>query len=321
MPATPLISVVIPTFNRAHCIARAVESVLNQTFTDCEVIVVDDGSTDATTEVLAPFASRIRLLRQANAGVAAARNTGIRAARGRWIAFQDSDDEWHPDKLRRQTECLAKYQAQLCFTRSVTGTGGLVHDIEEIGSTLLEPGVRSVHSLGAIESVCTARIHPYIQTLVIDRRLLDAVRLFDTSLTAAEDTQLLFELAVLACGFLYIDEPLVTINRGTAGSLTHASTVPLAARRYSSYLRVQAGMYWRLVETHPEQARVIRRNLAGFISRRAEVACVAGEKRLARTLAWECFVLAGDLRARLRAAWIYLLPELFRARYRRRWSY
>src|SRR5690242_13806787 len=95
----PLISVVIPTFNRARCVANAVDSVLVQTFKDCEVIVVDDGSTDATAEVLKGYGNRVRVIQQSNRGVSAARNAGIRSARGEWIAFLDSDDIWNPDKL------------------------------------------------------------------------------------------------------------------------------------------------------------------------------------------------------------------------------
>lgn len=98
----PTVSVVIPVYNRAHCIAEAVESVLGQTFRECEVLVVDDGSTDATPEVLARYGDRIRYLRQENAGPAAARNRGIRESRGEFVAFLDSDDLWRPEKLELQ---------------------------------------------------------------------------------------------------------------------------------------------------------------------------------------------------------------------------
>ena len=127
MSAIPRVSVIIPSFNRAHCIAGSVESVLAQTFQDLEVIVVDDGSTDDTQEVLARFGNRVRVIRQENGGVSAARNAGIRAARADWIAFQDSDDTWRPEKLQTQIDCLQKYQGQICFTRSVTDTGELLN--------------------------------------------------------------------------------------------------------------------------------------------------------------------------------------------------
>ena len=100
------ISVVIPAYNAAAWIRRAVNSVLSQTRPADEIIVVDDGSTDGTGDIVRMYDGRVRLLQQANAGAAAARNTGILAATGDWIAFLDADDEWLPQKLQRQTEYL-----------------------------------------------------------------------------------------------------------------------------------------------------------------------------------------------------------------------
>src|SRR5689334_6850738 len=102
--ANPLVSVVIPAFNRAFILPEALDSVLAQTWKDFEVLVVDDGSTDNTEEVLEPYVARhgVRFLRQANQGPAAARNRGIEAARGKYVAFLDSDDLWLPIKLAVQ---------------------------------------------------------------------------------------------------------------------------------------------------------------------------------------------------------------------------
>jgi glycosyltransferase involved in cell wall biosynthesis len=103
---TPTISAIIPAYNHARFLAQAIESALAQTLPPVEVIVVDDGSTDETAEVLARYAGRIRVIHQANRGVAAARNAGAAAAVGDYLAFLDADDVWAPGKLAAQTARL-----------------------------------------------------------------------------------------------------------------------------------------------------------------------------------------------------------------------
>lgn len=105
----PLVSVIVPTFNRAYCLARTLDSALAQTHAEIEVIVVDDGSSDDTRAMVASrYAndSRVRYFHQANGGVAKARNTGIAAADGEFIALLDSDDVWHPWKIELQVSCM-----------------------------------------------------------------------------------------------------------------------------------------------------------------------------------------------------------------------
>ncbi|MGA7301658.1 MAG: glycosyltransferase family A protein, partial [Candidatus Sulfotelmatobacter sp.] len=111
----PKVSVVIPTYNRAGTVPRAIESVLAQTFTDLEVIVVDDGSSDDTGKVLGEmFGERIRYFAQVNQGASIARNRGIEEARGEWIAFLDSDDLWEKEKLEWQLKALEQFAPQCC---------------------------------------------------------------------------------------------------------------------------------------------------------------------------------------------------------------
>ncbi|MBI5164565.1 MAG: glycosyltransferase family 2 protein [Magnetospirillum sp.] len=109
-----LVTVVIPTYNRAYCLPRALDSALTQSHAAVEVVVVDDGSTDGTAALLAGRyggESRVRVLRQANAGVAAARNAGLAVSRGDYVAFLDSDDIWQPWKLELQLAALAAFPA------------------------------------------------------------------------------------------------------------------------------------------------------------------------------------------------------------------
>jgi len=105
----PLVSVVVPTYNRAYCLPRTVDSALGQTHPSVEVIIIDDGSRDETPDVVAARYgndARVRMIRQANGGVSAARNTGLRAARGDYVALLDSDDVWEPWKLELQLACM-----------------------------------------------------------------------------------------------------------------------------------------------------------------------------------------------------------------------
>lgn len=111
-----MVSVIIPAFNREKVLKRAIESCLNQTVTDIEVIVIDDGSTDGTKEVVESISdSRVKYIYQENAGACAARNYGIREASGEYIAFQDSDDAWHSEKLEKQLKVLKEKNADIVF--------------------------------------------------------------------------------------------------------------------------------------------------------------------------------------------------------------
>ena len=113
---TPLISVILPTFDRADLLPRSIVSVLAQTFTDWELIVIDDGSTDNTAEVVATWqkkSAQIRYVRQANQGVGAARNRGVAEARGAYIACLDSDDEYRPVHLETRLELLRQHDLDL----------------------------------------------------------------------------------------------------------------------------------------------------------------------------------------------------------------
>ena len=155
----PLVSVVIPAYNRAAYLAQAIDSVLAQTYTPLEIIVVDDGSTDDTAQLAASYLPRIQLIRQANAGAAAARNSGIAQSHGELIALLDSDDRWLPDKLARQVPLFADQRVGLVH-------GGIRSFRDSDGSTIGDyfPGADlDVHALLSYPGLCT-------QTLVFRRQ-------------------------------------------------------------------------------------------------------------------------------------------------------
>ena len=128
-----LVSVIIPTYNRAHCVAQAIDSALNQTHSDLEIVVVDDGSTDDTATLIKKrYAAdqRVVYVRQENQGVSAARNRGLRIARGHYIAFLDSDDVWKPWKVELQLRCLDHFpEAGMIWTdmEAVSPDGQLIN--------------------------------------------------------------------------------------------------------------------------------------------------------------------------------------------------
>lgn len=203
----PMVSVIIPTYNRAHVLGRAIKSVIDQTFTDFELIVVDDGSTDNTEELVTSFDdSRIRFLRHGqNRGVSAARNTGIRWARGQYIAFQDSDDEWLPQKLERQIEV---------FRQDKTGKLGLVNCGASLNVNLSEQiFIPDPHLLNFDELLHRRnRCGTGTILLMIRKELAGGELYFDESLPASEDWDLMVRLSRLV-DIDTVSEPLVRINR------------------------------------------------------------------------------------------------------------
>src|SRR6056297_995853 len=120
----PNVSVIIPTYNRSFTVTKAIDSVLEQTYDDHEIIVVDDGSTDDTYEVLRAYLNKIDYKYKENGGISSARNCALQMARGKYIALLDSDDYWKPEKLERQMECFANNPgygmvATRCLTNKV----------------------------------------------------------------------------------------------------------------------------------------------------------------------------------------------------------
>lgn len=209
-----LVSVVIPTFNYGHFVADAVASALAQTYRPTEIIVVDDGSSDDTQARLTPYLDRIRYIRQENQGLSVARNTGIQAASGTWIALLDADDAWHPRKL----------EMQLAFVRRHPEIGVLGTD------TILDrprewPAPGELPQRGPDFTVCElvykVRFAP--SSAVIRRDCFERAGLFDPELRSAEDRDMWVRIA---CHF-----PVTNLPMNLCWYRMHANNMSRAAVR------------------------------------------------------------------------------------------
>ncbi len=195
-------SVIIPTYNRSRMLREALESVRHQTVKDVEVIVVDDGSTDDTPHVVRGFQGVIYLT-QTNQGVAAARNRGIRAAHGRYIAFLDSDDMWLPHKLEHQLDYLHNHpEAGLLYGRMWS------YAVETPRQRRLDPPkvARNFDELLNGPNAVTS------STVIVRRECFETVGLFNPNLPASEDHELWLRIA-RRFPIAFLDEPLAEYRR------------------------------------------------------------------------------------------------------------
>jgi glycosyltransferase involved in cell wall biosynthesis len=207
----PKVSVVIPTYNRAGTLRAALDSVCAQTFTDFEVIVADDGSTDETCNLMSAYNGKARYVRFEHRGKCAVLNSAMRLVRGEWVAVLDSDDEWLPRKLELQLEAVAAHpDCQFCFT-----------DVLLRG---YEPGSESAfhQSRKPFTAPCERIRDPvryvlspphdiFVQASLIRRALLESVGGFNEALIA-EDTDIIFR-AALQTEFVVVNQPLVVVDR------------------------------------------------------------------------------------------------------------
>ena len=201
---------IIPAHNRAEVLGRAVASVLGQTWADFELIVVDDGSTDATATVLAEFDDpRLTGMHQENKGVSSARNRGIAASRGRLIALLDSDDHWMPDKLEKQVRFMAESGFAICQTDEIWIRNGV----------RVNPRFKHAKPAGWFldRSLDLCLISP--SCVMFSRDLWDELGPFDESLPACEDYSLWLRVGARHPVGL-VPEPLVVKTGGHADQLS-----------------------------------------------------------------------------------------------------
>lgn len=172
----PLISCIVPVFNGARFLGAALDSIYAQSWRPLEVIVVDDGSTDGTRDVIADYPRPLTCIRQPNAGAAAARNRGVAAARGDFLAFLDADDLWHPEKLARQ---MARFSARPELAMCVTH-GEMFWEKEREDEARHAAALDHPWSRPGLDFCC--------QALLVRRGVFDTVGGFDPSLRCSEDT-------------------------------------------------------------------------------------------------------------------------------------
>lgn len=251
----PLVSAIIPNYNYAQYVAEAVESALDQTYESLEVIVVDDGSKDGSLEVLEKFGDRIKVITKQNAGVSAARNTGVAASSGEYVAFLDADDAWLPEKIEKQLEL---------FT-TVTSVGMVHTGVVEVD----ESGARLRDDTNGMEGSVSGELllfeRPVIlgggSGIVVSRKAFEEAGGFDTRLSTSADWDFFYRIASrFSVGF--VPDALLryrihgTNMHGNIAAMEHDMLLsydkafadgPQADKRrcYGNLHKVLAGSYYR----------------------------------------------------------------------------
>ena len=291
----PRVSVVIPTYNRRDLLLRAIDSVRAQTLPVEEVIVVDDGSTDGTGEAVRDrFGPGITYLRQDNAGVSAARNRGLAAARGEYLALLDSDDEWLPEKTLRQTQWLDEHPSfgmVLCDVIRVTQDGRLI-DVFRRREFIPEDGLvlRWVLRNPALAPV----------SAMFRREVIDTIGGFDTNLRTAEDIEFHLRLAARW--------PIGIVSESLARAMRDHDGLSALAGTYDDYQNVVERFVAQSRGSVPDAD--LDAGLAWACVRNARGHIIGGRWARAGRLTLRAFEHATDWRTRLGA--FQLLPLALR---------
>lgn len=207
---SPKVSVIVPTYNRADRLERALNSIVSQTYQDFELIVVDDGSTDKTSKVMESFPKAQYLSIKKNSGVSNARNVGLASAKGELICFLDSDDLWNEKKIQIQAQWLENNKdSQLCYTDEIWIRNGV----------RVNPMNRHRKYSGDIFRHCLGLCIVSPSSVMIRAKLFDEIGNFDESLPACEDYDLWLRIAS-KYAFHFIEEPLIIKYGGHSDQLS-----------------------------------------------------------------------------------------------------
>jgi glycosyltransferase involved in cell wall biosynthesis len=254
----PLVSAAIITHNRAQYLEDAITSVLDQSFRNLELIVVDDGSTDETPAVVAPYLDRLRYVRQDHAGKAAARNHAVSLARGEFFAFCDSDDAWYPHRIARQMAAFRRNPQAGMVHGHVTVIDERGREIPDRTASAREL-LGAAHRNGATYASYALDCRCLSSTILVRRNVFDVVGPYDPEL-AIEDYDFYLRL-VLDFDVLFLDGPALAMYRShdaKTGDLELGSGQIQTAEKHLAFL-----------EEHPyvDDARRARRNFHLMIAR------------------------------------------------------
>ena len=249
------ISALIPTYNRRSYIQRAIQSILAQTLPVDEIIVIDDGSTDGTAEEIArQFGERVRVVRQVNQGVAGARRRGVLEAKGEWVAFLDSDDEWTPDRNGALTLTIENIPADVAWifgnTMEVTDCGGITQ-YEKFGFSVSGP----VHVVEDPLSVVYPIQFGMLQSSVIKRDVLLELNCFSENVKYTEDRLAGFQVAC-RYGFAAVPETVTKLYRTSdlsASSLAFAMNTLADVNLRTEYRRAAMAAFSLAARTAQRQ--------------------------------------------------------------------
>lgn len=257
------VSVIVPTYNSGHFIAEAIDSILGQTRVPDQIIIVDDGSTDDTEQVVRRYTDpRIEYIRQVNAGVSAARNAGLQAARGELVTFLDADDRWRPNFVERMCQLLTAHDRAVCafsnFVRFEHATGEVTGDqFTHYPELRAATGVTQPWAFRTL--VRLGEIPAFPVVMMYRRALIDDLR-FDVNLRVCEDMHFALR-AFMRGGVAWTSEVLcevrrhgANVTRDVAGMAVHKLH---ALEALTSHITCEANMVAyrdRLVKAHIDAA-------------------------------------------------------------------
>lgn len=211
-----MISVVIPLYNKAHTIVNTLTTVMNQTYQDFEVVIVNDGSTDNGVEVIDRHFHdpRIRIINQENAGVSAARNKGVKEAKGDWIAFLDGDDEWHPEYLAIIQKTIIKYPnaGMIC----TAGECCSINNKSKYSYRIAKKYINQIRLINFFENPC---VFSHTSGLTINKKIFYKTHGFPVGMKCCEDYACTQAIALIS-PTIYIGLPISKYNGGVEGQIT-----------------------------------------------------------------------------------------------------